>query len=159
VTESGPEKPQTWLPLVIALAAAVVVIVALLVMHALRADLAPARQAAADACEVAYTREFPNGPGITAGEVYAATEWRDVTDTLVGLGYLTDDQAKAVTGEQAAVRDDEAAALAVAGLDRMTVVWQLDDQTHAYCLVTTQGDDAVLPVTTVGPLTSDTELT
>lgn len=158
MTQPGDEKPQTWLPLVIALAAATVVIVALLVMHALRADLAPARQAAADACEDAYVQQFPEGPRITAGEVYGAAEWRDVTETLVGLGYLTSDQAATVTGEQADVRDDAAAALAVAGKDQMTVVWQLDDQTHAYCLVAIQGDEAVLPVTSVGPLTSDTDL-
>ena len=136
------EKPRTWMPLVIAGSVALLVVVGAIVVHLVRADLSPQKRAAADACEAAYETQFPTGPGIIGGDIYAASEWRLLSETMVRLGYLSAEQAE-VTGEVADARDNEAAALATAGQDQMTVVWQRDDQSHATCVANVSGETVV----------------
>ena len=131
MTESE-ETPRTWLPLIIAGSIAALVVGGVVVVHLLRADLAPEKQAAVTACETQFKTDHPKGPGFVGGDIYSAAEWQLLLDRMVALGYLTEQQAT-LTGEQADARDDEAAALVVAGGDTMTVVWQLDDQSHATC--------------------------
>jgi len=145
------EKPRTWMPLLIAVTVAVLAVVALLVLNAMRSDLAPAKQSAADACEAAYETQVPDGPAIVAGEIFAAGEWRELNELLASLGYLPRADAE-VSGEVASVRDDEAAALAASGQDVMTIVWQLDDQSHATCVAKVAGDSVVPPVTVTAEL-------
>ena len=136
------EKPRTWVPLIIAGSVALLVVVGAIVVHLLRSDLSPQKRAAADACEAQYEAQLPNGPGIIGGDIYAASEWRLLSDTMVRLGYLSEKQAE-VTGEMADARDNAAAALATAGEDEFTVVWQRDDQSHATCVAHTEGVSVV----------------
>ena len=133
------EKPRTWMPLIIAGSIALLVIVGALTVHFVRADLSPQKRAAADACEAQYKTQFPGGPGIIGGDIYAASEWKALSETMVRLGYLSDKQAE-VTGEQADALDSAAAALASAGKDELTVVWQRDDQSHATCVAKVTGE-------------------
>lgn len=136
------EQPRTWLPLIIAGSIAAIVILGAITVHLLRSDLSPQKQAAANACEAEYKVQFPQGPGIVGGDIYAASEWRLLSETMVRLGYLSEQQA-AVTGEVADSRDNAAAALATTGEDLMTVVWQRDDQSHATCIASTKGETVV----------------
>ncbi|MGC4173863.1 hypothetical protein [Demequina sp.] len=131
-----PEQPRTWLPLIIAGSIAVLVVLGATITHLLRADLSPEKQAAADACEAQYHAQNADGPGITGGDIYSATEWEALDARMVSLD-LADEQT--LTGEQADARDSEAAALVSAGGDQMTVIWQLDDQSHAQCVADLQG--------------------
>jgi hypothetical protein len=131
------------MPLVIAGSIAVLVVAGAVITHLVRADLSPEKQAAADACEAQYKAEFPDGPGIVGGDIYAATEWRDLDARLVSLGAQ---QEQSLTGEQADARDNQADALVAAGGEEMTVVWQLDDQSHAQCVAQLQAG-AVTSVT------------
>jgi hypothetical protein len=131
-----PEKPRTWLPFTIAAAVALLVVGGAIITHLVRADLSPEKQAAADACEAEYKESHPDGPGITGGDIYSATEWRESDARMVALGLQ---QEQTPTGEQADARDHEAAALVASGGDQMTVVWQLDDGSHAQCVADLAG--------------------
>lgn len=156
MTEPAPEeRPRTWLPIIIAGSLALLVVVGAVVTHLVRTDLEPAKRAAADACEAEYEAQFPDGPGIVGGDIYAATEWEALDATMVQLGYLTQAQA-AATGEQADARDHEAQTLAAAGTETMTVVWQRDDQSHAQCVATVEDGTVTSTVVTelVEPATS-----
>ena len=150
MTEPAPEeRPRTWLPLVIAGSLALLIVVGAIATHVLRTDLTPEKRAAADACEAEYEAQFPDGPGIVGGDIYAATQWQEVDDTMVRLGYLTEEEA-AVTGEVADARDHEAESLAAAGTQTMTVVWQRDDESHAQCVA--QMQDGSVTSTTITEL-------
>ena len=141
-----PEKPRTWLPFIIAASVAGLVVVGAIITHLVRADLSPEKQAAADACEAEYKSEHPSGPGITGGDIYSATEWRELDARMVGLGLQ---QEQTLTGEQSDARDHEAEALVASGGDQMTVVWQLDDESHAQC-VADMASGKVTSVTVTG---------
>lgn len=116
---------------------AILVVVGATVTHLLRADLTPQKQAAADACEAQYKKQFPDGAGITGGDIYSAQEWQDLDTRLVSLGLA---ENESLTGEQIDARDDEAAELVSAGGERMTVIWQLNDESHAQCVAELQGE-------------------
>lgn len=151
MTESAPQ-PRTWLPLIIAGSIAGLVIVGAVVTHLVRADLAPEKEAAVAACEAAYDEQFPDGPGIIGGDIYSATEWQALNETMVRLGYADDAE---LTGEEADARDHEAAGLVADGKDVMTVVWQRDDQSHATCIAELE-DGAVTSATIVELVTPGT---
>lgn len=127
------EKPRTWVPFLVAVTVAVLAVAALLIINALRSDLEPAKREAAEACEAAYEAQAPSGPGIVAGEIFAASEWRELAELLHSLGFLPDGDAE-VSGEVASARDDQAAALAASGQDVMTIVWQFADQSQGMCV-------------------------
>ena len=115
---------------------ALLVIVGAIVTHLVRSDLAPEKRAAVNACEAQYAKQFPTGPGITGGDVYSATEWQALDSRLVSLGLAPQHD---LTGEQIDARDAEAAALVESGKDTMTIVWQLNDETHAQCVAELNG--------------------
>jgi hypothetical protein len=149
------EAPRTWLPLIIAGCVALLVVVGALIAHAVRSDLSPEKQAAVTACEAEYKTENPDGPGITGGDIYAATEWQDLDARMVSLG-LAEEQT--LTGEQTDARNREAEDLVAAGGEKMTVIWQLNDESHAQCVADLQ-DGKVTSVTLtslVEPTTSAT---
>jgi len=155
---SPPETPRTWLPLIIAGSVALLVIAGAIITHMVRADLSPQKRAAVDACEAQYTQQFPKGPGITGGDVYSATEWSALDARLVALGLQPQQH---LTGEQIDARNDEAAALVASGADRMTIVWQLNDETHAQCIAELKGTTVTTAsvsslVEPVGPTPSPT---
>jgi hypothetical protein len=131
------ERPRTWLPLVVAGSIAVLVVGGAIVTHLVRTDLAPEKQAAVAACEAEYKAQFPQGPAIIGGDIYSATEWSDLDATFVRLGYSEEQE---LTGEEISARDHAAQELVAAGADEMTIVWQLDDQSHATCVATMEGD-------------------
>jgi len=146
------EQPRTWLPLIIAGSIGGLVIVGAIVTHLVRTDLSPEKELAATTCEAAYEDLFPEGPGIIGGDIYSATEWQPLEDTMVRLGYAEDEE---LSGEEIDARDHEAAQLVDSGKDVMTVVWQRDDQSHATCVA--ELDDGAVTSTTVTELvTSDT---
>lgn len=154
MTQPQPdEAPRTWLPVIIAGCVALLVIVGALIAHAVRADLSPEKQAAADACEAEYKAQHPKGPGITGGDIFAATEWQELDARMVSLGVA---QEQTLTGEQQDARDREAEDLVASGGEKMTVVWQLNDESHAQCVAEMQ-DGKVTSVTVtslVEPTTS-----
>jgi len=135
------------MPLAAAAAVTVTVVGALVIISSLRSGLEPAKRTAAEACEAAYAEQVPDGPAIVAGEIYAADEWREVDQKMVELGYAEEGN---VSDEVAEARDSEAAMLAAAGQDVMTIVWQLDDQTHGLCVANVK-DAVVLPPVTITP--------
>ena len=142
MTQPEPEeRPRSWLPLIIAGSLALLVVAGVIVSHLVRVDLSPQKRAAADACDAQYAKQFPDGPGISGGDIYSSTEWRDLDATLVRLGVTA---ARSLTGEQSEVRDTEAAALVSAGGDTMTIVWQRDDESHAQCVAEMKGDTVAL---------------
>ena len=141
------EAPRTWLPFIIAGSVAVLVVFGALVAHALRADLSPEKQAAADACEAEYKAEYADGPGITGGDIYSATEWQARDARLVSLGLAEEED---LTGEQSDARDREAETLVAGGGDEMTVIWQMDDESHVKCVSEMQ--DGKVTSTTVATL-------
>jgi len=144
VTQSQPpEKPRTWLPFVIAASVAVLVVAGAIITHLVRADLSPEKQAAADACEAELKSSYPDGPGITGGDIYSATEWSALDARMVSLGLQAE---QTLTGEQSDARDHEAETLVASGGDQMTVVWQLNDESHAKCVADMQ-DGKVTSVT------------
>lgn len=145
---SGDEPPRSWLPLAIAAGITILVVVGAIVGHALRTQLGPDKQAAVTACEQAYQARGTadsRPPGIVGGDVFAANEWRDLDSTLKSLGFLPASEQK-LTGEQQSAKDDEAAALISAGKQRITIVWQLDDESHAECVANLAGTTVVPPV-------------
>lgn len=133
------------MPFVAAVAIAVIAVGALLIINALRSGLEPAKREAAAACEAAYEAQVPSGPRIVAGEIFAASEWRELSELLASLGFLPDADAE-VSDEVASVLDDEAAALATSGQDVMTIVWQLGDQSQAMCVAHMSNGAVVPPV-------------
>ena len=147
MTEPAEERPRTWMPLVIAGTIAVLVVGGAITTHLLRADLTPQKRAAADACEAHYKQEFADGPGIVGGDVYSASEWRELEAALVRLGAA---QEQTLTGEQASAMDDKAAVLVSGGGDTMTVLWQMDDESHEQCVAEMKGDTVAL--VTISPL-------
>jgi len=135
------------LPLVIAGSIAILVVVGAVMTHLVRTDLAPEKQSAVDACEAEYASSFPSGPGIIGGDIYAATEWADLQETLVRLGFAS---AEELSGEEKDVRDHQAETLTASGGDTMTLVWQLDDQSNAMCVADLQ--DGKVTNATIVPL-------
>ena len=145
---TGDEPPRSWLPLLIAGGITVLVIVGAIVGHALRTQLGPDKQAAVTACEQAYQARGTTDsrpPGILGGDVFAANEWRDLDSTLKNLGYLPDSELN-LTGEQQSAKDDAADVLITAGKQRITIVWQLDDESHAQCVANLANGVVVPPV-------------
>ncbi len=156
MTQPEPEeRPRSWLPLIIAGSLALLVVTGAVVSHLVRADLSPQKQAAADACDAQYKKQFPDGPGISGGDIYSATEWRDLEATLVRLGVTAE---QSLTGEQSDARDVEASKLVTAGNDSMTIVWQRDDESHAQCVAEMKGDTVTL-VTVTGLATPNASAT
>ena len=149
MTDPDSDEPaRSWLPLAVAGGITVLVIVGAIVGHALRTQLGPDKQAAVTACEQAYQERGTadaRPPGIVGGNVFAANEWRDLDSTLKSLGDLPDSERN-LTGEQQSAKDDEAAALISAGNQRITIVWQLDDESHAECVANLTGGAVVPPV-------------
>jgi len=139
------------MPLIIAGVIAVLVVGGAITTHLIRADLSPQKRAAADVCESHYKSEFPNGPGIIGGDVYSASEWRDLDAALVRLGAARE---TTLTGEEASAKDDAVAVLVSGGGDTMTVIWQRNDESHAQCVATLKGD-SVTAVTISQLETSD----
>ena len=139
------------MPLIVAGTIAVLVVVGAITTHLIRSDLSPQKRAAADACESHYKSEFPDGPGIVGGDVYSASEWRDLDAALVRLGAT---RAATLTGEQISAKDDAVAVLVSGGGDTMTVIWQRNDESHAQCVADLKGD-AVTHVTISQLETSD----
>lgn len=142
------EPPRSWLPLAIAGGVALLVVVGAIVGHALRTELGPDKQAAVAACEAAYAARGTadsRPPGIVGGDVFAANEWRGLHATLDSLGYLADSERN-LTGEQKSAQDDAADALITAGKQRITIVWQLDDESHAQCVANLANGAVVPPV-------------
>lgn len=137
--------------MIIAGSVAGLVIVGAIVTHLVRADLAPEKETAVAACEAAYKEQFPEGPGIIGGDIYSATEWQALNDTMVRLGHAEEAE---LSGEEADARDHEAADLVAAGRDVMTVVWQRDDQSNAVCVAELE-DGAVTSTTVTELVTSD----
>ena len=137
------------MPLIVAGSLALLIVVGAIATHLLRTDLTPEKRTAADTCETAYKDQFPDGPGIVGGDIYASTEWRALDETMVELGYITEEQA-AVTGEVADSRDHEAESLAADGTETMTVVWQRNDESHAQCVA--QMQDGTVTSTTITEL-------
>jgi len=125
----------------------VLVVVGAIVTHLVRTDLAPEKQAAVEACEAQYKSQHPEGPAIIGGDIYSATEWVELDATMVRLGYAEDVE---LTGEQQDARDHEAASLVATGGDTMTIVWQLDDQSHTVCVAQVQ--DGTVTGTTITAL-------
>ena len=137
MTQPEPaEKPRTWIPLIVAGVIAVLVVGGAIVSHLVRSDLSPEKRTAADACEAQYKVENPSGPGIIGGDIYSASEWRELDAALVRLGAQPE---QTLTGEESDAKDDEVAALVSAGGDSMTVIWQRDDESHATCVADMQG--------------------
>ena len=137
---------------------ALLVILGAIVTHLVRSDLAPEKRAAVDACEAQYAKQFPTGPGITGGDVYSATEWQALDARLVSLGLQPHQD---LTGEQIDARNTEAAGLVASGKDTMTIVWQLNDETHAQCIAELNGTTVTTAsvstlVEPVGPTPSPT---
>lgn len=141
------ERPRTWLPLIIAGSIAALVVVGAIVTHLVRTDLEPEKRAAVKACEAEYKEQNPDGPAIIGGDIYSAIEWADLDATLVRLGYAEDAE---LTGEQQDARDHEAESLVETGGDLMTIVWQLDDQSHTTCVAQVQ--DGTVTSTTITDL-------
>lgn len=144
----GDESPRSWLPLAIAGGVTVLVIVGAIIGHAVRTELGPDKQAAIAACTQAYDARGTTDarpPGIIGGDVFAANEWRGLNSTLGNLGYLPDSERN-LTGEQQSTKNDAADALITAGKQRITIVWQLDDESHAECVANLANGAVVPPV-------------
>jgi len=148
--QAAPER--SWLPLAIAGAIAVVVVVGAIVVSNLRAGMGPAKTDAVRACEEAYAASATEGepqPAIVAGDVFAAAEWRGLWDFLEEQGVVGEP-----SDEQAAALDEAAAARASEGRDVVTVVWWLDSDEHLQCTVEVAGDVALDATARVGALSA-----
>ena len=142
MTQPEPaERPRTWIPLIVAGVIAVLVVGGAMLSHLVRSDLTPEKRSAADACEAQYKVKYPSGPGIVGGDIYSASEWRELDAALVRLGAQPE---QTLTGEQADAKDDEVAALVSGGGDTMTVIWQRDDESHAKCMAEMKGGSVTL---------------
>ena len=137
------------MPFIIAGSLALFVVIGAITTHLLRTDLTPEKRTAADACEAAYEEQFADGPGIVGGDIYASTEWQALDETMVRLGYATEEQV-AHSGEQADARDHAAEDLVAGGTETMTAVWQRDDGSHAQCVA--QMQDGIVTSTTISEL-------
>ncbi|WP_062386453.1 hypothetical protein [Demequina iriomotensis] len=141
-TPDPEQAPRTWMPLVIALSVAVVVVIGAFVAAGLRSGLSAPKASAVEACEAAYGASGEGGEQarIVGGDVYGSAEWRDLRAFLVGQGVVDDGD---VPDAEAAARESEASDLAAAGHDRVTVVWWLDSEQHLACTVEVEGDVAL----------------
>ncbi|SEJ21667.1 hypothetical protein [Demequina mangrovi] len=140
-TPDGETAPRTWLPLVVALSIAAVMVIGAFVAAGLRSGMSAAKAAGVEACEAAYaaTGEGGQPAAIVGGDVYGAGEWRDLRELLLEQGVIDDAD---VPTDDAEARDAEAASLASAGTDRITVVWWLDSDAHLACTVDVTGETA-----------------
>ncbi len=161
MSEPAPEPRRTWLPFLVALSAAVLVIVGSVLATWLTSRMSGVKADAVRACEAAYDASAQQGeilPRIIAGDVYGSGEWRDLWEFEVAQDIIPGD-APQPTADQTQAFDDEAAALASEGRDRITVVWWLDSEVHWQCVVDAEGEAVLDDTAVVGPIQRIDELT
>ncbi|WP_062302672.1 hypothetical protein [Demequina subtropica] len=141
-TPDAEPTPRTWMPFVIALCVAALVVVGAFVAAGLRSGMSAAKAAGVEACEAAYAASGDGATlaSIAGGDVYDASEWRDLRGFLTAQDVIEDAD---VAQEDAEARDAAAERLAAQGSDRITVVWWLASEQHLACTVEVVGEDAV----------------
>ncbi|WP_062463587.1 hypothetical protein [Demequina soli] len=152
------EPPRSWLPIAIAGGIALLVIVIAFVSAASRSGMSAAHQSAITVCEDAYAAtgaDTGQQPRIEAGDVYSASDWRDLRDLVEQQG-LIDGATSKVPADTADALDAAAASLTKGGTDHVTVVWWLESEKHLVCTVDVNGDVADASTVRLGPLTADT---
>ncbi|WP_062516004.1 hypothetical protein [Demequina gelatinilytica] len=140
-TPDAEPTPRTWIPFVVALCVAVLVVAGAFVAAGLRSGMSAAKAAGVEACEAAYAASGDGATlaSIAGGDVYGASEWRDLRGFLVAQGVIDDSDVEPAEAE---ARDDAASALEAEGDERVVVVWWLDSEQHLACTVDVRDDVA-----------------
>jgi len=147
--DAPAERPRAWWPVAAAAAIAVVVIVAAIATYALTSGPTEIEAEAIEACEAAHAAA--GGPAIAAGDVYDPTELRDyyaVAETHGDVPVPLDDLPQATldawdaTGERWQASGDGA----------MVVVWRLEDDSYAQCVVPVSDGSVAAGAAVPGPL-------
>jgi len=147
MSDERAERPRTWVPVAAAGGVAVLVLGLAFGWTLFTDGPSEVEGAMVEACESVYAETA--GPAIVSGEIYEPDEMLDyyaAAEThgeAVPFEDLTEEQQNGLRGF--------GAEYAESGSGSAAVVWRLEDDTYAHCLVRLSGG-AVIGTPTVGPL-------